>query len=103
MEQPNNSSQILDRPGNVCLRTNSLYGEKQPAILWGSLIYSNLKSWGLKITQYNQHFYLSHYGKSFGMLILLNDDMAFASNHLSMIASVKLQLPKTFDMKLYGS
>lgn len=102
MDQPTNSSGKPHRPGYVCQLNKSIYGARQAGEIWGGVINTKFVSWGFKQSSQDQRLYLMVDGTNFIILIVVVDDMAFASNNRSLIDRLKKNLSETFKVKLLG-
>lgn len=97
-----NSSGVVAKKGRVCLLKKSLYGARQGRFLWGSVIDSDLRSWGFSVSNCDPRLYFLRNNDSVIMLLLIVDDMEFTSNDHLLLHHFKKQLISSFDIKLNG-
>lgn len=102
MKQPTDSSGKPRYPGKVCLVKKSLYGARQAGEIWGSHIHKKLLAWDFRQSSQDQRLYFFTRGQHFLILIIVVDDMAFASDNQRLIDDFKDQLTATFKVKLLG-
>ena len=102
MEQPTESSCQLEFPGMVCKLLKSIYGLKQAGHIWGSLLMQSLRQWGFEASAMDPRVLFKNVGEEFIALVVVVDDLTFASNSPRMIDAFKAKLTETFDVKLFG-
>lgn len=102
MHQPTDSTGRQKHPGMVCKLQKSLYGARQAGEIWGSVIHGKLLSWGFKQSSQDQRLYFLVSGSNFIVLLLVVDDMAFASTSQHMLDDLKGKLSASFKVKLLG-
>lgn len=102
MEQPTDSSGIPKHPNHVCLLLRSLYGAKQAGEIWGSVLHYKFIEWGFVQSSQDQRLYFKKDGDSFMDVIIVVDDIAFASNNNILIETFKQKLTSAFKVKLMG-
>ena len=102
MEQPTDSSCQLEFPGMVCKLLKSIYGLKQAGHIWGSLLMQSLRQWGFEASAMDPRVLFKNVGEEFIALVVVVDDLTFASNSPRMIHAFKAKLAETFDVKLFG-
>ena len=103
MEQPTDSSGIPAKPGYICRLLKSMYGIKQASNTWGSLFMVTITRWGFKKSSVDPCvFYLSE-GIGFIILVIVVDDMLFASNSERLLSTFKSKLENTFDVIFFNS
>lgn len=103
MEQPTDSTGIPLYPGLVVQLLKSMYGLKQAGFIWGSLLATSLKKWGFERSAIDARVMFKAHGKDFIILIIVVDDLLFASNSEGMVEVFKKKLTDTFDFKLFGT
>lgn len=100
MEQPTNSSGITAMPGYVCRLIMSIYCRRQAGEIWGMHVHIIIISWGFQQSNPDSKLcFFWQYDKLIN-LILVVDDMAFASNSRELINWVKCRLSAAFNLKL---
>lgn len=102
MEQPTDSTGLPLHPGLVVQLLKSMYGLKQAGFIWGSLLAKSLESWGFRRSSTDARVMFKSHVKDFIILIIVVDDLLFASNSKGMIETFKRKLADTFDVKLFG-
>lgn len=102
MKQPTDSTGIPKRPGYVVILKKSIYGAKQAGEIWGSVIHEKFINWGFEPSSQDARLYFKRNGSKYMMLIVVVDDMAFASNDGGMMTEFKQKLRETFKVKLLG-
>ena len=97
MAQPTDSSGVPTRPGCACKLLKSNYGLRQPGIKWGQAIHTKLVEWEFQQSNQDPRLYFYKGGPSFMDLILVVDDIAFASNDRQPVAWFKPPLQDTLN------
>lgn len=79
-----------------------LYDALQAENIWGTYLQQNLIEWNFQKSSQNQNkFYIVH-DKNFLILIIVVDDMAFASSSKLLHGIIKHQPSVIFKVKLLG-
>lgn len=81
LDQPVYSSQEIEEPGSVCLLRMYLYGARQAVMLWGSLIDTDLSTFGYYFSHYDPQMFLMKTGQYFLDTLFVVDDIAIASDN----------------------
>lgn len=102
MEQPSNITGSSYKPGYVCQLLKSNYGLRHAGEIWGNVIHSKIINWGFEQTNKDQHLYHYRLGTKVINLILVVDDLDFASNDKNLMQWFKAQLDDSFKVKLLG-
>lgn len=102
MEQPTNSSGKPEFTGFVCHLRKSIYVLRQAGLIWGSFFEINILSWGFKKSGIDARVYFKVVGNEFIILVIIVDDMTFASNSQNLIDHFKQRMSEVFDVKFFG-
>jgi len=102
MEQPTNSSCKEAMPGHVCELLQSMYGLRQAGKIWGSLLCQTLLGWKFTQSSVDPRVFFKVVNNEFIIVVIVVDDMNFASNSTRLLDHFKLRLKATFDVKLFG-
>lgn len=102
MDQPTNSSRCIQKPYHVCQLLKAMYGAKQAANIWGSVLHDSLISWKFTVSNFDARVYFLKHADSFIIIAIVVDDMAFATNARDMLENLKTKLRAKFDVKLFG-
>ena len=89
-------------PGYVCKLEKSMYGAKQAGEIWGSVLDERLKGFGFVPSKLDGRLYIFSRNEVFIIVVIVVDDLAFASNSVSLMSEFKTCLSAEFDVKLYG-
>ena len=103
MEQPTNSSCKEAMPNHVCELLKSMYGSKRAGKIWGSLLCETLLSWGFKQSLIDPRVFYKSVKQEFIIVVVVVDDLDFASSSTNLLDYFKKRLQATFDVKLFGS
>ena len=103
MQQPTDSTGILERPGYAVLVYKSLYGGKQCGSIWGTVLHTTLLSWDFRQSHIDSrlYFFTSSDGR-YVILVVVVDDMALASNDQPLLDHFKQKFSARFKVKLLG-
>ena len=102
MEQPMNSTGMQQAPGHVCQLMKSIYGLRQAGEICGSVIHVRFIKWGFQQSTQDQRLYFYRNENKFIILIVVVDDMSFASNDRSLINWFKEMLVKSIKVNFLG-
>lgn len=104
MKQPTDSSGIQECPGYVCRLRRSLYGAVQAGEIWGSVIHFFVLNLGFKQSSVDERtYFLRPSSGHYMILLIVVDDMVFASSSQQLINDFKQQLSTKFKIKLLGT
>lgn len=103
MKQPTDASGIEQAPGSVCLLVKILYGAKQAGYISVAVLNGEFIKWGLKQSTVGDPVYFSRQGQSILHMVVVVDDISFASNDQELLKKFKKNLRATFNVKLYGN
>lgn len=102
MEQPPNFTGVLFQQCMVSLLEIFLYGARKAGRIWEALYRTTLRNRVFKVSQYDPRLFFLRRDGLFVTILLVVDDIAFASNSQLLLESVEEKLNATFDVKIYG-
>lgn len=103
MEQPSDSSGIVENPELVCKLLKSMYGLRQAGHIWGSLLVRTLKEWGFTESSIDDRVLIKSLRTEFIILTIVVDDLLMASNSRAMLENFKAKIASKFNVKLFGA
>lgn len=103
MKQQTDSFGNVKFPGKVCSVVKSIYSAREAGKIWGSHIHKKLLDWNFCQSSQNQRLYFFNLVAHFLILIIVVDDMAFASDEQQLIDKFKAQLTFCFKANLLGT
>lgn len=102
MMQPTDSSGIERFPGMVCLLRRSLYGARQAGKIWGTVLHDTLLRFGFTPSTVESRLYFINRNGSLIILVVVVDDIMYATNDHTFLNELKMHLSTNFDVKHYG-
>ena len=79
-----------------------MYGAKQAGNIWGSVLDKRLKGFGFITSKFDEKLYIFSRNNELIIIVIVVDDLAFASNSPHLLNEFKKCLSAEFDVKLYG-
>ena len=86
----------------MCKLEKSMYGAKRASKIYGSVLEERLKGFRLKSSKIDERLCTFSKAENFIIIVIVVDDLAFASNSPYLMNKFKHCLTAELDIKLYG-